>query len=116
MKCLSVQEPWASMIASGEKDEEYRSRATSYRGELLIAVSKKPRSEIGGLAICLVDLVDVRKCKRDEFDDLADDDEPPYVWVLRNPRKIVTFPVKGQLGIYNVPEERGDIRLLHGPR
>lgn len=42
MKCLSVKQPFANLIASGKKKIEIRSWKTSYRGELLIYASKMP--------------------------------------------------------------------------
>jgi len=46
MKCLSVRQPWASLLVSGIKDVENRTWETKYRGKLLIhASSKKYYSE-----------------------------------------------------------------------
>ena len=42
MKCLSVKQPWAALIVSGEKDVENRSWATMYRGRVLIHASASP--------------------------------------------------------------------------
>jgi len=39
-RVITVQQPWATLIALGEKCVEYRSWATSYRGPLAIASSK----------------------------------------------------------------------------
>ena len=39
-RVLTVQQPWATLIALGEKPTEYRSWPTSYRGTLAIASSK----------------------------------------------------------------------------
>jgi hypothetical protein len=36
MKCLTIRQPWATLIALGEKQLETRSWRTSYRGELAI--------------------------------------------------------------------------------
>lgn len=41
MKVISVMQPWATLIALGEKRFETRSWATKYRGELAIHASKK---------------------------------------------------------------------------
>lgn len=40
MRCISLWQPWASLIAVGAKKIETRSWATSYRGPLLIHASK----------------------------------------------------------------------------
>jgi hypothetical protein len=41
MKALSLIQPWASLVALGEKKIETRSWRTNYRGELLIHASRK---------------------------------------------------------------------------
>lgn len=41
MKVISIIQPWATLIALGEKKFETRSWATKYRGELAIHASKK---------------------------------------------------------------------------
>lgn len=41
VKCISLWEPWASLMATGAKTMETRSWPTSYRGPLLICASKK---------------------------------------------------------------------------
>ena len=43
MKALSVQQPYASLIAHGEKTVEIRSWRTQYRGDLLIVASPEAR-------------------------------------------------------------------------
>lgn len=40
MKCLSIKQPWASLIVMGLKDIENRNWKTTYRGPLLIHASK----------------------------------------------------------------------------
>lgn len=45
MKGLSLQQPWATLVALGAKRIETRSWPTSYRGELLIHASKVFRRE-----------------------------------------------------------------------
>lgn len=41
MKCLSLLQPWATLVSIGAKKIETRSWNTHYRGPLAIAVSKK---------------------------------------------------------------------------
>lgn len=36
MKCLTIKQPWASLIVSGYKKYEFRSWKTKYRGKILI--------------------------------------------------------------------------------
>jgi len=46
VKCVSLTQPWASLVASGAKKIETRSWRTSYRGLLAIAASKGfPRAD-----------------------------------------------------------------------
>lgn len=42
MMTLSVRQPWASLIAWGDKTIEHRSWETPYRGPLLIHASGRP--------------------------------------------------------------------------
>lgn len=42
MKALTVKQPWASLIMSGEKDVENRSWATRHRGLIAIHSSARP--------------------------------------------------------------------------
>ncbi len=51
MKALSVKQPWANAIASGEKTIETRKWFADYRGPLLIVSSKQPRIQPAGCAI-----------------------------------------------------------------
>ncbi len=41
MKALTIWQPWASLIACGEKEFETRSWRTNYRGEIAIHAAKK---------------------------------------------------------------------------
>jgi len=43
MKALSLLQPWASLIAQGDKRIETRSWSTSYRGQIAIHASARPR-------------------------------------------------------------------------
>lgn len=103
MKALSVKQPWANRIASGEKTIETRYWYTSVRGPLLIVSSKTPRIEPAGCALAIVDLVGCRP--------MTEADEPAacckwypgaYAWVLKTVLVIEPFPVRGQPGIYDV--------------
>jgi len=118
MKALSVKQPWANLIAAGEKAIETRTWATDYRGPILIVSSRSPKIEPAGFALAIADLVDCRP--------MTHQDEPAarcgvypnaYSWVLRNIRKIHPFPVRGKLGIYDVKipsrDGRGDHEDKH---
>jgi len=105
MKALSIKQPWASMIARGEKTIETRTWDTKYRGELLVVSSKKPviPGLPSGQAIAVADLVNVRRMTiHDEEAACCEVYNNAYAWVLRNIREIDPFPVRGQLGLYDV--------------
>ena len=40
MKVLTIKQPWATLIAKGYKEYEFRTWNTKYRGELLIHAGK----------------------------------------------------------------------------
>ena len=40
MKCLTIKEPWASLIINGLKEYEFRTWKTKYCGEFLINAGK----------------------------------------------------------------------------
>ncbi|OBZ10535.1 2-oxoglutarate dehydrogenase E1 [Bacillus sp. FJAT-27264] len=41
MRCLTIRQPWATLVALGEKNYETRSWRTAYRGELAIHAGLK---------------------------------------------------------------------------
>lgn len=46
MKAITVWQPWATLLATGQKHNETRSWKTSYRGEILIHAAKTDHSGI----------------------------------------------------------------------
>jgi hypothetical protein len=110
VKALSIQQPWANMIASGEKTIETRTWTTEYRGSLLIVSAKTPRIEPAGCAVALAELVDCRTMtQNDEIEACCDAYPSAFAWILRRIRKLHPFPVRGQLGLFSVEV---DPRLL----
>jgi hypothetical protein len=106
MKALSVKQPWANMIASGEKTIETRVWATDYRGEILIVSSKTPKIAPAGYAIAVAEIADCRvMTPKDEIAACCGIYPNAHAWVLRNIRPIKPFPVKGKLGLYDVEVE-----------
>lgn len=104
MKALSVRQPWAELIATGEKDIEYRTWKTAYRGPLVICASSSwgadqpcPASERAkfprGVAVCVVDLADIQESE--EADGL-------YEWLLETPVRVEPLPVKGKLNLFEL--------------
>jgi hypothetical protein len=105
LTALSVRQPWASHIADAQKRIEVRTWSTKYRGPLLICASQRKHDDLPtGCALCVVDLVDVRPMTENDEDDALCyfDDIGEYAWVLRNPRRVDHFPVKGRLNLYQV--------------
>ena len=99
--CLSLQQPWANLIADGSKTIETRTWGTSYRGELVIVSSMKPAIEPAGCAVCICRLVDCRPMTvEDEVAACCDCDDGRWAWVLTDIRPVVPVPVKGQLQLY----------------
>ena len=127
MKALSVRQPWAHLIASGEKIIEVRSWQTDYRGKLLICSSAAEKNyffEVAGeyakngeelllmphgVTFCTVDLVDVRPLTEADREDaiLEDDDDiaSQFAWVLENPEPVRFNKVFGKLRLFEVKEE-----------
>jgi hypothetical protein len=105
MKALSVRPEWATLIASGAKMLEIRSRRTHYRGELLICASR------GGGAVAIVEIVDCRPFV--EADDAASGGvwskfpsthKDHYAWVMRLVQRVKSETINGKLSMYDVPE------------
>lgn len=103
MKALSVKQPWANLIVSGEKTIETRTWGTDYRGPLLIVSSKSPKIEPAGFALATAELVNCRPMVRgDEPAACCEIYPDAHAWLLHNIQKIEPFPVRGKLGLYEV--------------
>lgn len=128
-KALSVKQPYADLLTrvvfwdeSGEyhaeKTIEVRSRNTNYRGDILVCASAKPElpGRMSGVTCGFVELYDVKPIEQFTPEDWAatcipEKDRPRkgYGWMMRNPRRVVEMPIKGQLGVYNLIVPKGDI-------
>lgn len=107
MKALSIKEPYGSMILFGEKTIETRTWKTNYRGEIVICISKTPVSPLSGFAVCVANIVDCRPMTEEDVEFAMCSVYPgAYSWVLENVRKIEKFPVKGQLWLFNIDDEK----------
>lgn len=107
MKALTVRQPHAQLILLREKTIELRSWTTRHRGPLLICAGARADFDLAyplGVALCLVDLVDVRP--------YTPADSPAarsrwraglYAWDLASPRAVAQIPIKGALGLFAVP-------------
>lgn len=128
-KALSVKQPYADLLTRvvfwdkfgeyhAEKTIEVRSRNTNYRGDLLVCSSAKPElpGRMSGVTCGFVELYDVKPIEQFTPEDWAatcipEKDRPRngYGWMMRNPRRVVEMPIKGQLGVYNLIVPKGDI-------
>jgi hypothetical protein len=121
MKALSIKQPWLNLILAREKTIEVRGKNTSYRGDLLLCASKTPALNKGGMdemeedlglpyhfghALCVAKLTDARQLKPgDEEAAFLDAIDPSmFGWLLKDIRLVAPFPVKGELGFYEVDD------------
>lgn len=128
MKALSIRQPWAWLILHGGKDIENRTWRTSLRGRILIHASQGmtvdewedgvhfaqqaragrgyppvtmpgPKQIVRGGIVGSVEIVDC----------VTASDSPWYMgsvgFVLRGPRPLPFVPLKGRLGIFDVPAD-----------
>ncbi|KAL9974438.1 hypothetical protein ACROYT_G011468 [Oculina patagonica] len=126
--CLSMHQPWASLLVQGIKKVEGRTWYTPHRGRLWIAAAAKQPTEQEIAAVegmyralygneniafpkqypvsCLLGCVDLVDCLaqedyKEEFPE--GESESPYVFVCENPQQLtVKFPVKGQHKIWKL--------------
>lgn len=135
MRVLSIREPFASLIASGDKKIETRSFKTNYRGELFIHASGKKidKSIVGntyindmikdkkmqfGKIICRVKLVDCVYMDQKFINSIKDTKEYQlglykegrYAWILDNVELIEPIIAKGRLNIWNY---QGDYKIIN---
>ena len=128
-KALTVKQPYADLLTRivgqqengtyfAEKQIEVRTRNTNFRGDLLICSSAKPFSIVHpcGVTCGFVELCDVKRVEDFTPYDwqltcIPEDQRPRtgYGWIMRNPRRVVEMPIKGQLGLYNIIVPKGDI-------
>jgi hypothetical protein len=117
-RALSVRQPWANLIASGEKSIEVRSWQVDFRGPLVICAGATIDDQAAiihdnitplGVTICLVELKDIRPLRKDDASaamfEPGDDIAGLFAWVLSNPRRLASIPVRGQLGLFGVPSD-----------
>ena len=135
MRVLSIREPFASLIASGDKKIETRSFKTNYRGELFIHASGKKidksivdntfinnmikdRKMQFGKIICRVKLVDCVYMDREFINSINDTKEYQlglykqgrYAWIHDNVEIIEPIIAKGRLNIWNY---QGDYKIIN---
>ena len=130
IKVLSVRQPWAWLICAGYKNIENRSWKTDYRGELFIHAGQSFDWEgldwleqfweyhalvcrhfgirAHGLACsgkefgAIVGYADLTDCVRHANSIWAD--PGCWHWELHRPLELAPIPLKGRLGIFEIPE------------
>lgn len=126
--CLSMHQPWASLLVLGIKRVEGRTWYTPHRGRLWITAAAKQPTEQEVTAVegmytalygdgnvafpkqyplsCLLGCVDLVDCLaqedyKEEFPE--GESQSPYVFVCESPQQLaVKFPVKGQHKIWKL--------------
>ena len=88
MKCLMIKPEYVDLILGGEKDVEYRSWTTQYRGDFFIGCTATTYSN--SFLCCVASLDEIT----------FNEDENIYEWHLSNIRGIKPLPVKGQLRLF----------------
>lgn len=127
MKALSINQPWASLIALGHKRYERRGVQTNYRGRIAIHATAEKRSheEILGIAafqedgllpeklpfsavIAIAEITDCIHASQEVMRGLTELDKRccgsapgGYLWKLENVQAIAPIPAKGQVGLWN---------------
>jgi ASCH domain-containing protein len=125
MKAFSVRQPFAELIASGEKTIEVRPLRTHYRGALLVCsgvawhasgAARWGRIGLRGVMVCVVDLHDCRPFTLDDAGPAKSVNSESalaassWAWCLRSVRRVTPKPVRGALGFFFVPD--GNIEFV----
>lgn len=117
IRALSLQQPYANLVASGKKTLETRKWSTPYRGDMLICASRSGVGEPKGVALCVVELVSIRPMLTSDADRACIEMYPrAQAWEITNLRRLrQPFPVKGQLGLFNLEVEADWLAVEHHP-
>lgn len=131
MKVITIKQPFASLIAAGIKEYEFRTWKTKYRGEILIhagkgvdrkAMKKFEKYDLDYPSGCIIAKVKLADCIKvdDDFRKVLQNKNPDvyssiikhsewesYAFQLTNLEKLEPIPAKGQLGIWEYAIEKG---------
>ena len=130
-RALTVKQPYANdLVKFSHEDEngvryavksiEVRSKKTTYRGDILICSAANPvyPGMESGVTLGLVELYDVKPISEITQEDWDNTRIPVekrakitkgFGWLVRNPRRVIEMPIKGQLGIYSLVYTKGEI-------
>ena len=122
MKVITIKQPWASLIASGIKEYEFRSWKTNYRGKLLIHAGNGVDKDIDKFKdlnleypkkriVALVELIDCLKLDDELNKKIISENniaygnkyKEGYAWKIRLIKKIDSKEeINGKLGLWNI--------------
>lgn len=125
-KALTICQPYAHLIMTGEKRVENRTWPTRYRGTLVIHAGKSkdwldthngevPADMPFGAIVGYVRLVDCVRVDADlpqRLQWLRDHEHAhgPWCWVLKFPKRLsIPIPYRGAQGIFSVPDNAFDV-------
>jgi hypothetical protein len=133
MKALSIRQPWAWAILYAGKDIENRTRPFKHRGPMLIQASAYKPSPIDLAEFRMLNARQVEAHTGKPFDEIfpatftlgsivgvvdvvevvASSRSPwflgPYGLVLANARRLQPFGWRGQLGLFDVPDDTPEL-------
>ena len=124
MRAITILQPYAHLIVTGEKRVENRKWLTTYRGPIAIHAGKSHEWLEGdevetdmafGAIVGTATLVDCIEIERIRLCELAivnrfpwitqhEHAEGPFCFVLENVRRCVPIPFKGAQGLFFVPD------------
>ncbi len=128
MKVITVKQPFASLIAAGLKEYEFRTWKTNHRGEILIhagkGIDKEAMKKFEHLGLdyplgCIIAKAVITDCvfiddnMRDKLKNknslvysgvVSGDSWSGYGFKLENIRRIEPININGQLGLWNYDE------------
>ena len=126
MKVITIKQPFASLIAAGVKEYEFRTWKTKYRGEIFIhagkGIDKKAMKKFEEYGLeypsgCIIAKANLSDCIKvdDEFRKVLFEKNPKvyniiikhvewegYGFKLDNIEKIEPIPAKGKLSIWEI--------------
>ena len=125
MKALTIKQPYATLIAEGIKEYEFRTWKTNYRGEFLVHAGKGKNiqymEKFKGLDLeypsgCIIAIASLENCIEvtNEFRNILRKKNPilyshiindknwkGYAFKLTNVKKIENIPAQGKLSFWN---------------
>ena len=115
MWCLSIKQPWISLILTGHKDVENRTWAVTHTGPLLLHAGKKvdqtspfaPREPSAtGAILGMVTLDRCSTLRSSGWHEINPDTGQPFVgWYMMDPIVFTNpIPYRGRLGLFAVDD------------